>query len=295
MALQTTGIALPKNVAKAITTKMKDTSTIAALSPQLPQLFVDSEALVFDGAAEAEIVGENTKKTNYEQSITTVKAQRVKIQTTTRVTSELRWADEDNQLDIIALIQEDQAKALGRALDYIVYHAINPKTGAPASGFTALATSGVQVEAGTDAAANLDLMVEAINEKYELNGFALSKKYANALRKIRVAATGARLFPDIPINLAVGSLEGVAAATSNTVNAPNATTATNVLAVAGDFSLIRWGMVRDITAEVIEYGDPDGTGVDLKQYNQVAYRTEAVLAYSVIDPHAFAVLKAKAV
>ena len=68
-----------------------------------------------------------------------------------------------------------------------------------------------------------------------------------------------------------------------------------MLAVAGDFSLIRWGMVRDITAEVIEYGDPDGTGVDLKQYNQVAYRTEAVLAYSVIDPHAFAVLKAKAV
>ena len=50
-------------------------------------------------------------------------------------------------------------------------------------------------------------------------------------------------------------------------------------------------MVRDITAEVIEYGDPDNTGQDLKGYNQIAYRTEAVLAYAVLDPKAFAVLK----
>ena len=49
--------------------------------------------------------------------------------------------------------------------------------------------------------------------------------------------------------------------------------------------------VITITAEVIEYGDPDNTGQDLKGYNQIAYRTEAVLAYAVLDPKAFAVLK----
>ena len=49
---------------------------------------------------------------------------------------------------------------------------------------------------------------------------------------------------------------------------------------------------RDAVAgEVIEYGDPDNTGQDLKGYNQVAYRTEAVLAYAVLDPKAFAILK----
>ena len=25
----------------------------------------------------------------------------------------------------------------------------------------------------------------------------------------------------------------------------------------GDFSLIKWGMVRDLTSEIIAYGDPD--------------------------------------
>ena len=62
-------------------------------------------------------------------------------------------------------------------------------------------------------------------------------------------------------------------------------------AILGDWGLIKWGMVRDMWSEVIEYGDPDGTGVDLKNVNQVAYRTEAVLAYAVLDPKGFAVLK----
>ena len=34
------------------------------------------------------------------------------------------------------------------------------------------------------------------------------------------------------------------------------------------------------------------TGVDLKAHNQIAYRTEAMYAFAIIDPKAFAVLKA---
>lgn len=52
-------------------------------------------------------------------------------------------------------------------------------------------------------------------------------------------------------------------------------------------------MIRDIWAEVIQYGDPDQTGVDLKAHNQIAYRTEAMFSYAVLDPKAFAVLKAE--
>ena len=59
----------------------------------------------------------------------------------------------------------------------------------------------------------------------------------------------------------------------------------------GDFALIKWGMVRDIWSEIIEYGDPDQTGVDLKAHNQIAFRTEAVYAYAILDPKGFAVLK----
>lgn len=85
--------------------------------------------------------------------------------------------------------------------------------------------------------------------------------------------------------------DGIPAAVSGTVNGRLAKTPTKVSAIMGDFSAIKWGMVRDATAEVIEYGDPDNTGQDLKGYNQIAYRTEAVLAYAVLDPKAFAVLK----
>lgn len=291
MALGTTGITLPKTVAATISTKVKDASTIAALSPQLPQLFADDTSLVFDGASEAEVVAEGATKSSYDQPITSITAKRVKIQTTTRVTSELKWADEDNQLEIIQRIQEDQAKALGRALDYIVYHAINPKTGAALSGYDKLSDNAVQVTAGTDAISNFDSLVSAVNVDYDVNGLALAKTFANDLRKLRVAATGMRYFPEIPLNLATTNVDGLTTATSSTVSAVKAAAATNVLAFVGDFNMIRWGMVRDITAEIIEFGDPDQTGIDLKATNQIAYRTEAVLAYSILDPKAFAVLK----
>ena len=46
-----------------------------------------------------------------------------------------------------------------------------------------------------------------------------------------------------------------------------------------------------MTSELIEYGDPDGIGTDLKNVNQVAYRTESMFAYAVLDSKGFAVLK----
>ena len=59
----------------------------------------------------------------------------------------------------------------------------------------------------------------------------------------------------------------------------------------GNFDMIKWGMVRDIYSEIIEYGDPDQTGVDLKANNQIAYRTESCFSYAVLDAKAFTVLK----
>ena len=126
---------------------------------------------------------------------------------------------------------------------------------------------------------------------YEVNGIALSRGFSADLRKVRVPSTGMRLYPEIPLNLNVGNFDGIPAATSGTVNGKLATAPTKVLAIMGDFSLIKWGMVRDMWSEIIEFGDPDGTGYDLKAYNQIAYRTEAVYAYAILDSAGFAVLK----
>lgn len=298
-ALQTSGVVLPRSVATVVTGKAKDSSSILTLSSAKPELFDDETYMVFTGNSEAEVVAEGAAKGYYEQETSNVVAKRVTVQTTTRVSRQLQWADEDNQLEIIDAIQEDQALAIGRALDYIVYHAINPKSGLALDGFTPLtAMSGVNdvylgaaIAAATDAQliAAFDNMAEEINETYDISGFAMSKAYANALRKIRVKNTMQRMYPNIPLNLKVGEFEGVPAACSSTVNGGLAQTPTNVLGIMGDFNLIKWGMVRDMMAEVIQYGDPDGQG-DLKRYNQVAYRTEAVLGYAVVNPSAFSVL-----
>lgn len=292
MAMDTTKIKLPAEVTRAIINKVGNTSTIAALSPSTPQLFLNEDYMVFNGAAEAEVVAEGQKKSSYEQEASYITGKKFKVQCTTRVTEELKWADEDNRLEIISSIQEDQTKAIARALDYVIYHAINPKSGTSLSGYDALTAKAASVTDSGDDIANVDALADAVNE-YEINGVALSRTWASRLRKLRVPATGMRFYPEIPINLAAGTLDGIPAATSTTVDGKKATTPTKVLGIMGDYSLIKWGMIRDIWAEVIQYGDPDQTGVDLKAHNQIAYRTEAMFSYAVLDPKAFAVLKAE--
>lgn len=293
MALETSKITLPSSVATYIKDNAKDTSTIAALSPSTPQLFTNSDNLIFDGASEAEVVEEGQVKGSYDQSIGSLVGKRFKVQTTTRVTNELQWADEDNQLQIIKAIQDDQVKALGRALDYVVYHAVNPKPGTVMEGYRKLVDDANQIAATSDPVADIDALTDVLAMgEYDIDGIAMSKVWAAALRKLRVPNTGMRLYPEIPVNLKPGTLDGIDAATSGTVDGRKAKEATNVLAIAGQFSLIKWGVVRDVTAELIPYGDPDQTGVDLKAHNQVAYRTEMMYAYTVMDPKGFAVLKA---
>lgn len=290
-ALTTANIKLPTEVAQEILRKAQDSSTIQVLSPSTPALFKNVENVIFTKEPEAEFVGEGASKSSMDPEFTPVKGEIHKAQVTVRMSDEVRWADEDSQLGIIDAITDASAKAVGRALDYGVYHAVNPATGTSVEDMTALTAGANAVTATSDASADLDSLVEKVNESYDVSGIALSKKWANQLRKIRVAATGQRLYPEIPINLQTGSLDGIAAATSSTVNGSLAKAATNVLAILGDFDLIKWGIVRDLGLEIIETGDPDGLG-DLKRLNQIAYRTEIVYSWAVLDPKGFAVLKA---
>lgn len=292
MALATSNIVLPREVLGTIVGKIQDESVIARLSTPTPSIFADQSHLYFTPSAEAEVVGENAAKSAYDQSITPVAGKLVKVQTTTRVSQELKWADDDSKLEIIQKITEDQAKAIGRAVDYVGIHAINPKTGAVLTGYNHITGTGhVSVTAQATAHQSIDALVTALNSNYAINGLALSPTFANQMRTER-NSLAQRIFPDVPMNLQVANVDGVAAATSSTVNGVRATTATGVLAILGNFDLFRWGMVRNPTAEVIEFGDPDGAG-DLKRYNQIAYRTEACFAYALLDPAAFAVLEAE--
>lgn len=288
--LATDSIELPRSIFSTILDKVKGTSTIGILSPEEPSKFLENDALIFNPSAEAEVVAEGEAKSTYDQTLTPVTGKRVTFQTTTRISKQLKWADEDNQLEIVDRIVSDQAEACGRLLDYVVYHALNPLPQTTLDGYTALSDSAVQVTSTGDAVDDLDALIDAVVQDYNVNGIALSRTWASELRKVRVESTGQRLFSDIPLNLEVGNLDGVPAAVSNTVNGVRCPEDTGVLAFAGDFSAIRWGMIRNLNAEIIEYGDPDGAG-DLKRYNQIAYRTEGALVFAILDTDAIAVLK----
>ena len=71
-----------------------------------------------------------------------------------------------------------------------------------------------------------------------------------------------------------------------------ATGADKVYGYVGDFDAFRWGYARDVEFEVIEYGDPDNAGSDLKGHNQVYLRAEAYLGWAVLDGNAFAKIEA---
>lgn len=289
-AINTTNIKLPVEIAKDLVSKVADTSVIQTLSASSPAIFANRASILFTQDPEAEIVGESTQHSSQTVGLKPVDHTIKKLSVTVRFSNEVQWADEDSQLQIVDAIVDKSAAALGRGLDYLVFHGLNPATGMAASGLTALTAGATTVTATTDPAADLDALADAVDPGYSISGIGLSKAYASSLRKVRVKNTGLRMFPEIPINLNTGVVDGLAAATSNTVSGALAKTATKVLAVMGDFNLIKWGIVRDINIETIETGDPDGLG-DLKRLGQIAYRAEVVYSYAVIDPKGFAVLK----
>ena len=289
-ATNTTNIKLPVEIAKDLVSKVADTSVIQTLSASSPAIFANRASILFTQDPEAEIVGESTQHSSQTVGLKPVDHTIKKLSVTVRFSNEVQWADEDSQLQIVDAIVDKSAAALGRGLDYLVFHGLNPATGMAASGLTALTAGATAVTATTDPAADLDALADAVDQGYSISGIGLSKAYASSLRKVRVKNTGLRMFPEIPINLNTGVVDGLAAATSNTVSGALAKTATKVLAVMGDFNLIKWGIVRDINIETIETGDPDGLG-DLKRLGQIAYRAEVVYSYAVIDPKGFAVLK----
>lgn len=289
-AIDTTKITLPKEVAQGIIAKSKESSVVQTLSPSTPMMFKDMSHILFTKEPEAEFVGEGKQKGGANAEFKPVAGKIHKAQVTVRMTDEVKWADEDSQLGIVDAIIDASARAVGRALDYGVIHAINPATGTAVKDMTALVSGASEVAATADALADLDSLVAACNEEYDVTGLALSKKWANSLRKLRVKNTGIRQFPEIPLNLQPGTVDGIPAATSSTVNGKLAASPTNILALLGDFGLVKWGIVRDLGLEIIETGDPDGLG-DLKRLNQIAYRTEVVYSWAVLDPKGFAVLK----
>lgn len=306
-SLASSAFSLPKHLASGIWSKASTGSTITALSGSEPQQFGETQIMTFTTAPKAQFVAEGASKTGTDPGFSTKTVVPRKAQVTMRFNEEVQWADEDYQLGVLALLSDEIGKALARALDLGIYHAINPLTGVALSGSPAKvldSTNVVEVLDGTsaNAPAGADIEVETaaglvIADGFVPTGIALDPSYAWTLATARYS-DGRKKYPDLGFGTAISTFEGLNASVSSTVSAPEATisggayatTNPNVKAVLGDFSQIRWGVQRNIPVEKIIYGDPDGLG-DLKGKNQIALRGEVVFGWAIMDLDAFAVIK----
>lgn len=290
-ALTTGSLSLPDHIMDPWLKKVQDGSTVATLSGAIPMKFGKGHAMTFD-IGEAEYVGEGANKGASTITPATQTVNPFKFHKTVRWTDEVKYADEDYQLGVITQILDLIQPALSRALDYGVFHEINPTGGtvvvAMNGGLKDTANSVEYVSTdkpyvSLDAA---DALVLA--DGYVPRDIALDPAYAAKFAALRGTTSEQKLYPDFQLGTAVSNLEGHRASVSRTVGAVGvAAVATTVLGFVGDFSTIGWGVQRALGIEMIEYGDPDGGG-DLKRNNQVAFRAEVLYGWGVADLNAIA-------
>lgn len=304
-ALATGSFSLPKHMVPGVWQKAQGQSVLARLSASDPQEFGEHQYMTLTAPPRGEVVGEAAQKAESTATFAPVTAIPRKVQVTQRFSQEVMWADESRQLGVLQTMRDLSGVALGRALDLIAIHGINPRTGAALSGSPTKITDTTNVvELTTGTLATPDLAIEAavglvLADSLSPDGVALDNTYAFSLATQR-DSQGRKLYPELGFGADATAFSGLNAAVSDTVRGgPEAVTPStgayastnpNVKAIVGDFSAFRWGVQVNIPLELIEFGDPDGLG-DLKRQNQIAIRSEVVYGIGIMSLDAFAQVK----
>lgn len=287
-----TGLTLPTNSLGRIEDRSKNASVLASLCPQRPTLYGNVQAVRMTQKPRAEIVAEGGAKGSENAAWATVMAQPIKVQTTVRMTNEVEWADQDHKLLIVDSLVDAIGESIGRAVDLVGIHGINPKTGLAAASVTSFLNQTTnRTELG---ASPTDTLVGSVGSVYGGNysptGVALDGGLSFSLATEQYA-DGRDRNPGMGFGDSLANWRGLTVAQSNTVSGRPEAADTNLRALVGDFTQVQWGFQRNIPIEKIEYGNPDGNG-DLKNTNEIAYRAEAVLYVAIFDLDAFAAVTA---
>ncbi len=291
--ITTAELTMPRDVADGMIKQAANAAVVAQLGNKQPFRFGATDFTTITGKPKAEFIGEGQAKSGASVSFGTFAAKTRKAQVTLRVNDEVRWADEDYRLGILEELGDLASEAIAEAIDYSILHGINPATGAALSGSPATVASAPLVVAAAGAA---DLEIEnavgaLIAAGASPNAVALTPLLAHQLCTKR-DPNGRKLYSEVPLAPGpLGSFDGLSAVVSQLVAAPDAASAgaKKIVGIVGDWSAIRWGVVRELPIELIEFGDPDGDG-DLKRKNQFALRMEILLAWHV-DSTKFALIK----
>ena len=284
-ALISSDFEIPAEISTGIFEKAQKGSTLAQLSGARPQKFGKQQAFVLTAPPKAELVGEAKQKSPTPAAYASKTVNPFKLQVTMRFSQEVQWADEDVQIGVLNDLASNAGIALGRALDLVGIHKINPLTGTVSSlvkeGLID-STQKVELVAGKYDEAIEGAAALVIASGYTPTGVAMDPSLSFGLSTMR-DTTNRRIYPELGFGQA-----RMTAAVSDTVSAKNEIqTPSKLLGIVGQFDAFRWGVQRSIEAHLIEYGDPDGLG-DLQRQNRIAIRAEIVYGIGIMDDKAFA-------
>ena len=275
-----------------IMSKVQGRSTLAKLSNQQPIPFNGTEQFIFNLEGSAQIVGEGELKGAGKAVITSKVITPLKFVYQARITDEFMHASDEKKLNFLKHYADGFAKKIAEAFDIAAIHGLEPKGLTDASfkatnSFDGLVTGNVVTYNAATIDSNIDDAVQAIvATDNEVTGIAMSPAAGQAMSKVKV--NNVVQFPEFRFGQRPDNFFGMELDINKTLTAQSGKGKKNH-AIVGDFqNRFKWGYAENIPMEIIEYGDPDGAGRDLKAYNEILLRTEAYIGWGILDEKAFA-------
>lgn len=293
------GTLFKPELVKELISKVKGKSVLAKLSAQEPIPFNGTEQFIFNLEGNAQIVGEGEQKGAGKATLTSKVIKPIKFVYQARITDEFKYASEEKQIQYLQSFSDGFAKKIAEAFDIAALHGLEPKSMSDASfratnSFDGQITANVVTYAEATFDDNIDAAVQQVVAKGgEVTGIALSPVGGQALAKIKDTNKNP-LYPEFRFGQNPNSFYGMASDINKNLTVTGGTAETDH-AIVGDFqNMFKWGYAENIPLEIIEYGDPDGAGRDLKAYNEICLRAEAFIGWGILDTEAFARVKATA-
>ena len=282
------GTLFSPELVKDLFNKVKGKSSVAVLHTQEPIPFTGNEVMTFSMDSEVDLVAENGKRSAGGMTVEPVKVVPLLIEYGARVSNDFMYASEDKQLEILKAFNDGFAAKAARGLDIMVFHGVNPRTDEASAliGTNSFDTIGL-VTVDYNAAAPDGCIEDAISaldtSDNDVTGMAISKDMRSALAK-QTDKAGAKLYPQLSWGSNPGTINGCQVDVNSTVSFGKS----KDKAIMGDFQrAFKWGYARQVTLEVIPYGDPDNSGKDLQGYGQVYLRAQAYVGWGILDKTAF--------
>lgn len=276
--------------------KVQGRSVLAKLSSQTPIPFNGVEQFIFNLEGNAQIVGEGEQKLGNKAKLTSKVIKPLKFVYQARITDEFQYASEEKRMNFLSAYMDGFAKKIAEAFDLAALHGLEPKTMTDASfratnSFDGLITGNIVNYAEDHIDDNIDAAVQQIVAKGgEVTGIALSPTAGQNLAKIKV--NGVVQYPEFRFGQNPDSFYGMKSDINKNLTVTGGSAETDHV-IVGDFqNRFKWGYAENIPMEIIEYGDPDGAGRDLKAYNEICLRAEAFIGWGILDEDAFARVKA---